>query len=321
MGTQIMDAGEAAAGTPALSVIVPAYGVTTMLADALNSLRAQTRDDWEAIVIDDGDARVAEYFEPFSGDPRIRLLRTENGGLPVARNRAIAEARAPLISLLDADDTYMPHYVARMIAAIEASAKRGVVSCDATYFGHDRVGERFSTYVPQRPPVNLGRLIRREFNVFICATLRRDAVLEVGGFDPTLKSAEDLDLWLRLAEAGWEVGYVPEALARYRRRPGQMSSNVPVMLQSALTVYTRAAERLGNRPEASDARAMCRQTERAIAAEEGLDRIREGATGEGVSMLRSAAVHERSARWRIAMVLIRALPFLAGPLIRFRDRV
>jgi cellulose synthase/poly-beta-1,6-N-acetylglucosamine synthase-like glycosyltransferase len=305
---------------PAVSVIIPAYGVTTMLADALLSVQAQTRTDWEAVVIDDGDARVAEHIAPFLSDPRIRFVQTDNGGLSTARNRAIDQARAPLVALLDGDDCMKPDYLAKMIAAIEASDQTGFACCDAVYFGHDRVGERFSAYIPQQAPATLARVLRREFNVYIGAVVRRDALLAVGAFDTSLRSVEDLDLWIKLLEAGWQMAYVPEPLACYRRRPGQMSSNTGVMLQSALTVYERACDRLAGRPEHTIADAMCETLRKAIVAEQGLIRIREGATGEGVAMLRGSDIHRRSVRWRVAMLLIRMLPSLAGPLIRFRDR-
>jgi cellulose synthase/poly-beta-1,6-N-acetylglucosamine synthase-like glycosyltransferase len=319
MGTQ-STAESVGAVEPAVSVIIPAYGVTTMLADALLSVQAQTRTDWEAVVIDDGDARVAEHIAPFLADPRIRFVQTDNGGLSTARNRAIDQARAPLVSLLDGDDCMKPDYLAKMIAAIEASDQIGFACCDAVYFGHDRVGERFSAYIPQQAPATLARVLRREFNVYIGALVRRDALLAVGAFDTSLRSVEDLDLWIKLLEAGWQMAYVPEPLACYRRRPGQMSSNTGVMLQSALTVYERACDRLAGRPEHTIADAMCETLRKAIVAEQGLIRIREGATGEGVAMLRGSDIHRRSVRWRVAMLLIRMLPSLAGPLIRFRDR-
>lgn len=305
---------------PAISIIVPAYGVATMLGEALDSLIAQDRTDWEAIVIDDGDARVADALAPYAHDGRIRFLQTDNGGLPTARNRAIAVARAPFVALLDGDDAYLPTYVSTMLAAAEASDGIGLVSCDATYFGHDRAGERFSAYCAQSLPASLDRVLRRDFNIFICTTIRRAAIDAVGGFDPSLKSAEDLDLWIRLIEGGWDVAYVPQVLARYRRRPGQMSSNSVVMHQSALTVFERAEQRLAGRPEQAAAAEMRAKTAKALEAEMGIGRVRAGATGEGVTMLRNAEVHKQSLRWRIAMALIRIAPWMAGPLIRFRDR-
>ncbi|MDB5686811.1 MAG: hypothetical protein JWR77_1400 [Rhizorhabdus sp.] len=305
---------------PAISIIVPAYGVATMLGEALDSLLAQDRADWEAIVIDDGDARVAAAIAPYAAESRIRFLQTDNKGLPTARNRAIAVARAPFIALLDGDDAYRPDYVSTMLKAAEASDRIGLVSCDAIYFGHDRAGERFSAYCAQALPASLDRVISRDFNVFICATIRRSAIDSVGGFDPGLRSAEDLDLWVRLLEAGWELAYVPRVLARYRRRPGQMSSNSVVMHQSALMVFERAEQRLAGRPERAVAAEMRAKTAKALEAEMGIGRVRAGATDEGVTMLRNAEVHKRSLRWRVAMALIRIAPWMAGPLIRFRDR-
>lgn len=307
--------------TPAISVIIPAYGVGGMLADALDSLLAQDRDDWEAIVIDDGDARIADAIAPYSGEPRIRFIQTDNGGLPTARNRAIAQARAPLISLLDGDDAYQPGYISKMIAAVEASPKIGLACCDATYFGYDRVGERFSAYCAQELPATLERVLRREFNIFICTTIRREAILAIGGFDPALKSVEDLDAWLRLLEAGWQVAYVAEPLARYRRRPGQMSSNNLVMHQSAMTVFDRAAQRLAGRPEQAVAIEMTQHSARLLEIERGIRKIRDGAVDDGIALLHNADIRKHSLRWRLAITLMRIAPRLAGPLIRFRDRV
>jgi len=306
---------------PAISIIVPAYGVTTMLADALDSLIAQDRGDWEAVVIDDGDARVADHVAPYAHDPRIRLVQTDNGGLSTARNRAMAQARAPLIALLDGDDIYEPDYVSTMIAAIEASPKIGLVSCDATYFGIDRVGELFSAYCPQQAPVTLEAVLRRRFNIFICTTMRREAIEEIGGFDTSLRSAEDLDAWLRIIEAGWEVAHVARPLARYRRRAGQMSSNVKAMLHAALAVFDHARTRLAGRPEALAADAMCATIERDIEADAGLAQIRAGEVREGLAKVVQARVADRSLTWRITIGAMRITPWLARPLLRWRERL
>ena len=306
---------------PAISIIVPAYGVTTMLADALDSLIAQDRSDWEAIVIDDGDARVADHVAPYTADPRIHFVQTDNAGLATARNRAMTHARAPLIALLDGDDIYEPDYVSTMIAAISGSPRFGLVSCDATYFGADRVGERFSAYCPQVVPATLDAVIRRRFNIFIAATMRREAIEAIGGFDTSLRSAEDLDAWLRILEAGWELGYVPRPLARYRRRPGQMSSNVGVMLQSAWAVFDHARARLGMRPEAAAAAEMCAVVARDINAEIGFAHIREGRAREGVAMLVKAGVGHRGPRWRIALTAMQVMPWLSRPFLRWRGNI
>lgn len=309
------------AGTAAMTIVIPAYGVTTMLADALDSVLAQDRDDWRAIVVDDGDSRVAPYVAPYLADPRIRFLQTDNGGLPTARNRAVAASGTPYVALLDGDDMLEPDFVSAMIEAIEASPKIGFATGDATFFGADRVGERFSSWCPQVLPATLERVIRREFNIFGLTAMRREAIEGIGGFDASLKSSEDLDAWIRLLAAGWELAYVPRPLARYRRREGQMSGNTPVMLRTAHAVMDKARRELAGRPEAVAADAMCAAIERDMAVEEAFRRIAAGDSRAGIAELVRLGVGARSPRWRRALRLMRIAPFLAPLLLKIRERV
>lgn len=309
------------AGAAAMTIVIPAYGVTDMLADALDSVLAQDRSDWRAIVVDDGDRRVAPYAGPYLADPRITFLQTDNGGLPTARNRAIAAASTPYVALLDGDDMLEPDFVSAMIAAIEASPTIGFATGDATFFGADRVGERFSSYCAQALPATLDRVIRREFNVFGLTAMRREAIEGIGGFDTSLKSSEDLDAWIRLLAAGWELAYVPRPLARYRRRAGQMSGNVPVMLRTAHAVMDKARRDLAGRPEAAAAEEMCVAIERDMAVEDAFRRIAAGDRSAGVADLIRLGVGDRSPRWRRALRLMRVAPFLAPLLLKIRERV
>jgi len=306
---------------PAITIVIPAYGVGALLGDALDSVLAQDRDDWEAIVVDDGDRRVAAHVAPYRSDPRIRLLETDNGGLPAARNRAIAASSTPYVALLDGDDMLERDFVSSMIAALEASPRIGFATGDATFFGADRVGELFSAWCPQAGPPTLEKLIRREFNVFGLTAMRREAIEGIGGFDTSLKSSEDLDAWIRLMAAGWELAQVPRPLARYRRREGQMSGNTPVMLRTAHAVMDKARRALAGRPEQAAAEEMCRHIEHDMAIEDAFDRVRSGEVRSGVADLVRLGVGGRSPRWRMALALMRAAPFLAPALLKLRERV
>jgi hypothetical protein len=318
MSTQ---SGEAGNSEAAITIVIPAYGVTTMLADAIDSVIAQDRGDWQAIVVDDGDKRVAPYVEPYLVDPRIRFLQTDNGGLPTARNRAIAASTTPYVALLDGDDILESDFVSSLIAAIEADPRNGFATGDATFFGADRVGELFSSYCAQQPPITLERLIRREFNVFGLTVMRREAIEGIGGFDTSLRSSEDLDAWIRLMAAGWRLAHVPRPLARYRRREGQMSGNTPVMLQTAHAVMSKARAHLAGRPEAAAAEEMIRRIEHDQAIEAAFARVRSGEVRAGVADLLRLGVGERSPRWGRALLLMRIAPFLARWLLKMRERV
>jgi glycosyltransferase involved in cell wall biosynthesis len=308
--------------SPAVSVIVPAWGVGALLGEALGSLQAQTRSDWEAIVVDDGDTQaVADALAPFRSDPRIRLLATENGGLAAARNRGIAAARAPRICLLDGDDRYRPDYLEKMIAALDADPRLGFVTCDAQLFGAPRFeGKLFSQLEPQTGPLTLERVLRRQFKVFGSTMMRREALGSVGGFDAGLRSAEDLDLWIRMLGGGWSAAYVPAPLVEYRRRATSLSADALGLARWVCRVYENAVARLDGQPEQSAAAEMLAVERNKLRIEEGEAAILEGRTRAGLALLRSTDIASRSLKWRLAMTLFRIVPPLAGPVIRAYTR-
>jgi len=302
---------------PRLSVLVPAYGVAHLVGDALRSLQAQTRGDWEAIVVDDGARDDVEgALAPFAGDPRIRLLKTGNGGLSVARNRAVAVARAEWVSLLDGDDLYEPHYVRTMLAAIEHRPEVDFLTSDATYFGADRAGRLFSHYNRQSGPLTLGSVLRRDFNVFVGCTIRRAALRAIGGFDPGLRTAEDLDLWVRLLAGGYRGAYLPEPLVRYRRRAGSLSSDSRAMAAGTRAAYEKFVGLLAARPEQADARHVLARLDTEQAWQDGEALILEGKAGHGLTLM--AGSERRSLRWQVAMPVMRRFPALARPLLQAR---
>lgn len=306
--------------TPAISVIVPAYGVAHFLHEALSSLQAQDFPDWEAVVIDDGAPDdVAGAVAKFAGDSRVRLVQTDNGGLATARNRAIAAARAPFIALLDGDDLFEPSYLSTMIAAMNADPAIGFATCDAINFGvPEREGHLFSRHAPQAEPITLDRVLSRRFNVYIGSVIRRSAFDAVGGFDPSLRSAEDLDFWIRLLEAGWRGTYVARPLGRYRRRPDSMSWDERSLLTWSEKVYQRAVDRLEGRPETVTAASALGRIRQELQWINGETLIRKGRAKEGLAILTGSGADRRSPRWRVAMPIMRALPWLAPVLLRSR---
>jgi glycosyltransferase involved in cell wall biosynthesis len=308
--------------TPAVSVIVPAWGVADLVGEALVSIQAQKFRDWEAIVVDDGDPDVASAVLPYTqSDPRIRFVPSPRGGVSAARNHALTVARAPLIALLDGDDIYMPGYLERMVGAISADPALALVTCDAIFTGQTtRAGRRFSEYLPQDGERSLDAIVARRFNIFIASIMRRGALDVVGGFDEGLVAAEDLDLWIRIAERGWSIGRVPDPLVLYRRRPGSLSASTLRLRRAAATMYDKAAQRLAGRPEAATAVAMAETMRNEAGWVEGEDLVISGQTRAGLAMLRQSHAERRSPRWRVMMPLFSAMPPLARPLLAWRRR-
>lgn len=303
---------------PVITMIIPAYGVGAMIAEALDSVLAQDYSHWQAIIIDDGDAAVAGHVAPYLADSRFRLLQTDNGGPSTARNRGMREATTPFIGLVDGDDILELDFLSTMLEAIEASENIGFVTCDARFFGADRVGELFSSYCPQRLPASLEQVLRRNFNVFSQTVMRRQAIEAIGGFDTSLISSEDFDAWIRLLEAGWELGYVPRPLVRYRRHAGQASRNKIGMLRTALLATSRARIRLQGRPEEQAAAEMCIALEHDIATAEAFGLIYAGEVRAALKTFDRIGTKGLSPKWRLTLGLLRIAPFLVGCLLKLR---
>jgi glycosyltransferase involved in cell wall biosynthesis len=309
---------DCATWAPRVAVIVPAYGLAHLLAETLASIQAQHLQDWEAVVVDDGAPDdVAAAFAPFAADKRFRLLQTDNGGLATARNRAIAVTSAPFIALLDGDDLYSPDYLEKMLAVVQADAALGFVSCDAMMFGDRRfAGRRYSESYPMEGAVTLERVLNRDVAIFVASLIRRSAFEEVKGFDGALRSVEDLDLWIRLLAAGWRATILPKALVRYRRRPGSLSTQAKGMHVAAVQVYRKAALALTARPEAAIARRLLAGHLEQLRWVEGQEAVLRGNVMIGLSQL--AGIEQRSARWRLALSVMRRAPWLASLLMRVR---
>ena len=113
--------------TPRVSVVLPAYNAQDTVRRAIDSVLAQTMPDFELIVVDDGSQdRTGEVVEAVD-DPRVRLLRRPHGGVPPTINAGLAEARAPIVAIQDADDFSVPDRLERQLALLEERPEVAVV--------------------------------------------------------------------------------------------------------------------------------------------------------------------------------------------------
>jgi glycosyltransferase involved in cell wall biosynthesis len=219
-----------------VSVIVPAYNAAGFIAEALDSALSQTYSNLEVIVVDDGSTDdTAEIVEAVvSRDPRVRLLRQKNCGVAAARNRGIEQSRGALIAPLDADDLWRPDKIAKQVAAMR-SGGQGVAMVYAWSVFIDESGRvlpRGGSFARHEGEVFPFLLFRNFIGNGSAPLLRRDHVLEVGGYDATLRArggeCEDLMLYLRIAER-FGVTLVPTVLVGYRLSRLSLSHNVQRM--------------------------------------------------------------------------------------------
>lgn len=225
---------------PTISVVIPAYNAERTILQTVDSVLKQTFSDLEMIVINDGSTdKTLELLKSIK-DQRLKIFYYENGGLPVARNRGISHARGEFISFLDADDMWTPDKLKLQLAALLQNPEAGV-AYSWTYYFIDGQEESIFPYAPVFFEGNVyAKLLVNNFiasgsNILVS----RKAIESVGEFEPTLKSCEDWDFYIRLA-ARWHFIVVPKHQILYRQSSNAMTSKVEVMEKEALRVIERA---------------------------------------------------------------------------------
>lgn len=238
-----------------------AYDSAATIGAAIESVRGQTRSDWELIVVDDCSRDETAEVAEAGSDQRIRVVRQpENRGPAAARNLGISLARAPIVCPLDSDDLWLPEYLETMARTLDSNPTAAIVCADAWVLddGTGRIRKTSATAdqcppkpLPDNPQTLFEELMRRNF-VYNSVAARRESLLAVGGYDERLWVGEDWELWLRLAAAGFPFVSVPAPLAVYRKRAGSLMSDSARALAGRREVYRVVAEDWDTSPEVRD---------------------------------------------------------------------
>jgi glycosyltransferase involved in cell wall biosynthesis len=236
---------------PTVSIVVPAYNCAQYLPDTINSILAQEYADWEAIIVDDGSSddtpRVAARFTGRG----IRCISQENRGVSAARNRGLADAAGEFIAFLDADDTWLPGFLRTMVTTLSRHTDAPFGYSGASLM--DEAGRPLPRVLYAEPsaPSWIEDLAENRSQLPSTVLCRRSLVQESGGFDETLTSCEDWDLWLRLRAGRGMPRVVEQPLACYRISCSSNSADTERMLRNLKRVVEKHADAL---PAASRAR-------------------------------------------------------------------
>jgi glycosyltransferase involved in cell wall biosynthesis len=228
---------------PLVSAVTPAYNRAEYLGEALESALSQGVPWLEVVVVDDGSTDGTPEVCKGFGD-RIRCHRQANAGQSAAINAGVALARGTWIALLDSDDAWLPGRLARQRALLDGAGEARLVYGAVEYM--DAAGRTIPDPRPPRATPTgdiLGELLRGNFLRTPTAMFRRDAFLEAGGYDPTLKSVNDWDMWLRLATRR-PVLRDPLPSARYRLHGGQAVRDRRRMAEERVKVLERHLPRI-----------------------------------------------------------------------------
>lgn len=206
-----------------VSIIMPNYNSEKYIVETIESVRSQTLQDWEMVIVDDcsidGSVEIAQRFTEI--DERISLIRFKsNLGVAMARNRAIAAARGRYIAFLDSDDLWKPEKLEKQIAFMEHKKYA------LTYSGYDLIDEAGNYYgVTFCPPSRVSYDNMLKTCSIGCLTAMYDTV-ELGKvYMPLIKKGQDYATWLKILKQIPFAYGLEESLALYRRRKQSISSN------------------------------------------------------------------------------------------------
>lgn len=207
-----------------VSIILAVYNCETYLAEALDSIQAQTWPDWELIVIDDGstDRSSATAQDYAARDPRIVYVRQpQNQGLVACLNEGLRRARGQYVARLDADDAMRPDRLEKQVAYLELHPEVGLLGSSIESI--DDRGDTIAITHVETDPDRLKRLLAKKNPFFHPSVMMRAATLKaVGDYSSVYPRAEDYEMWIRFAQVS-RVANLAEPLTRYRTLSSSVS--------------------------------------------------------------------------------------------------
>jgi glycosyltransferase involved in cell wall biosynthesis len=207
-----------------VSIIIPAYNGDRYIGEAIDSILAQTYNDYEIIVVDDGSTdNTAQVVQQYG--KQIQYLSQTNQGVAASRNLGLTAAKGEYIAFLDQDDLFLPQKLLSQVTLLEENPSLGIANSGWQIV--DQQGQVKAAVEPWEkiPQLNLADLIIWK-PVFLGAMLFRHSWLKLsGGFDTTLEQTPDVDLVLRLAAVGCPAAWVKQTTVKYRQHKDNASNN------------------------------------------------------------------------------------------------
>jgi glycosyltransferase involved in cell wall biosynthesis len=211
-----------------VSVIMPAFNAMHTIKESINSVLAQNYTEWELIIVNDGSSDdTHKIITSFLTDKRIIYVNLpKNRGLSSARNEGIRTSSGDYICFLDSDDIWDSSKLKKQIEFHNSNPE--IVISHTKFFLFTNINSPIKPWnfltdiLFKKQGDMLPQLYYKNIIGILTVMIRRDVILEMGGFDTSMWTFEDQDLWLRLAKKDYQFGYVDKVLAYYRISPNGM---------------------------------------------------------------------------------------------------
>ena len=228
---------------PLITVIIPTYNYGRFIGETISSILAQTYENLEVIVVDDGSKDNTRQIVESFGEG-VRYIYQENAGVSAARNNGIRNSKGEFIAMLDADDIWLPYKLDKQMEFFEKNPSVGVVCCQTECINKDGevLSRRNRKDHPDRKKLYEDLLFHNRVGGGSVGLIKKECFDKVGLFDerPEFKAVEDWDMWIKLAKI-YHIRMLQEVLVQVRAGDYNLSSvgNADKMLANELAVVNK----------------------------------------------------------------------------------
>jgi glycosyltransferase involved in cell wall biosynthesis len=210
---------------PLISIIIPTYNRASFLKEAIESVLAQTYENWELIIVDDGSTdNTSELVKKFT-DKRISYLCQQNTGAPLARNKGIQKAKGDYIAFLDSDDIWLPQKIQKQLEVFKISRfNPGVVYTGIQYIDYKGSPKKRKKNSLYRGNI-FYHLLRKNLTTTSAILAKKECFDECGLFDENLPCRQELDILIRISQY-FAIDYVPEILTLERIHEKRITADI-----------------------------------------------------------------------------------------------
>ena len=317
---------------PLVSFLTSAYRTEPYVSETIESVLAQTRGDWQLIVVDNGHSdEMARIIRNYTSDPRITLIRQKNMGIGGGLSAAAAAAVGRYVCVLHSDDAVEPNYCQRIGALIEADPGIDAVGCSAILYWDDerrKPGEYFASAGRKTKPdpsraATFAELLEEGVPHYVGA-IRREAWDTYGGYEPSADVEPDVALWLRLAAAGRDIRILPDKLVRNRMRPNSEShdpANLDSFEQRLQRAFLLVGQEQGMSESAVAATGMLRRLRYRTSLRKARSALRAGDVQGARTAVRDAFRQQHTVRAAIVLAGLRLSPGLLRAIHPTKNRI
>lgn len=239
-----------------VSIITPVYNGQDFLDRCIKSVLAQTYENWELLLIDDGSSdNSVQIIENYLEDNRIKLLRNEsNSGIPTTRNKGIENSTGEFIALLDQDDEWLPHKLEKQVSRfLEIDDSFGLIYSNVEVRTDQGILSDQKKEIEPEASIqsNLELMLSRNLITSPTAMVKRKALEEVGLFDESIRwGGDDYDLWIRIAHK-FKFDYIDEVLCIRHEHQQNYSADKKRMMLKTIELGEKYVEQFGLEPSLS----------------------------------------------------------------------